>query len=63
MQEINLFFDQAPVKIIGLDSGKKYAEGSEADCSKYLNEKYSGETIYKGAFPEPLQIIRLKGVE
>ncbi|WP_193063416.1 hypothetical protein [Oceanobacillus oncorhynchi] len=59
MQEINLFFDQAPVKIIGIRTGKKFAEGSEADCFKFLNEKYRGETIDKGTFPEPLQIIRL----
>lgn len=59
MQEINLFFDQAPVEVIGSKTGKKFAEGSEADCFKFLNEKYRGETIGKGTLPEPVRVVRL----
>ncbi|WP_368900572.1 hypothetical protein [Oceanobacillus oncorhynchi] len=60
MQEINLFYDRHPIKIIGQETGKKYAEGAEADCFRFLKDKYPGKTINGGAFDEPLQVIRLK---
>lgn len=63
MQEVQLFFDRAPVQIIGQETGKTYSEGAEADCFRFLKDKYPGETISGGTFNEPLQVIRLKEVE
>ncbi|WP_040981029.1 hypothetical protein [Oceanobacillus jeddahense] len=60
MQEVNLFYDRHPIKIIGQVTGKTYAEGAEADCFRFLKDKHPGETIHKGAYLEPLQVIRVK---
>lgn len=57
MPEINLFFDQNPIEIIGVESGKVYAEGTEAECFRTLNEQFPSA---HGTYPELLKINRLK---
>lgn len=57
-------------KVIGLESGSIYAEGSKAHCFRLLKEKYPyGEREYNGTevtkrnhtgktvYPEPLMIV------
>ncbi|WP_424474813.1 hypothetical protein [Oceanobacillus kimchii] len=57
MPEINLFFDQRPIQVVGVESGKVYAEGAEASCFQILSEQYPSA---HGTYPELLRINRLK---
>lgn len=54
MQEVNLFYDRHPIKIIGLISKIIYVAGAESDCFRMLKEKF------ENGYEEPLQVIRLK---
>ncbi len=66
MPEINLFYDQNPIKIIGQDTGQVYAEGTEANCFRKLQSTYDNapgnrkDSRVGNIYLEPLQVIRLK---
>lgn len=63
MQEVNFFYDRHPIKVVGVNTGRVYAAGAEADCFRLLHEKHStGANLSKdyGTYPEPLRVIRLK---
>lgn len=55
------------IRVVGMESGKIYAEGRHGDCFRKLNQKYpykmgvkkilSSEYVY----PEPLKVYKLGG--
>ncbi|WP_419892842.1 hypothetical protein [Oceanobacillus kimchii] len=57
MKEEKLFFDSAPIQIVGMNTGQVFAEGPEAVCFHSLKEKYPSAN---GTYPEPLIVNRLK---
>ncbi|MCT1577563.1 hypothetical protein M3E13_11605 [Oceanobacillus kimchii] len=57
MKVINLFFDYAPIQIVGMVTGNVYAEGPEAVCFQSLKDQYPSAN---GTYPEPLIVNRLK---
>ncbi|GLO64721.1 hypothetical protein [Oceanobacillus kimchii] len=57
MQEVKLFFDSAPIQIVGMNTGQVYTEGPEAVCFQSLKDQYPSAN---GTYPEPLIVNRLK---
>ena len=48
------------IKIIGLESGKVYAEGYRADCFRELKKQYPYEKRgQEKIYPEPLLVVSI----
>ena len=49
------------IKIVGLESGRLYAEGRREDCFRQLKDQYSyvpsRDKTYGRVYPEPLIIV------
>lgn len=46
------------ITIVGMSTGKVYAEGRSEDCFRELLEKYPTVSTARKTYPEPLTIIR-----
>lgn len=47
------------VKIIGLESGKVYAEGYKCDCFRELQKMYPYVRGQENIYPEPLLVVKV----